>query len=321
VGRLRANTLPDDDAQTTFMSRASVPQLPPSKRRPPIFTEERTRVDFPRPTDDGERTIVAPLSFPKTSRATFVMPTVPRPSSIPTPTAMKPAARPSQPPPLPVRARSEAPPTVIAPPPPSATRVVIDTPAPVVIPQPASSSPAVVMDVSPASVPPPAPGLLRSREPMILVAAALGVLGMIFTMGIVVGLVFSLHSPDVADASSAPRALAAGGVVAATSEALPLKVAPAKTPPAPGLADTLAGVKANEEPVAIAAAQAPKPAPAPVAQVAAPSPRPRPAVVAMATTAPRPAPVAKRQRGSDPDMDAASAASDLAKAQLEASLR
>jgi hypothetical protein len=191
----------------------------------------------------------------------------------------------------------------------------------VVIPQPAASSPAVVMDVSPSSVPSPAPGLLRSREPMILVAAALGVLGMIFTMGIVVGLVFSLHSPETADASGAPRALAAGSVVA-TSEALPLKVVPVKTSAAPGPADTLAGAKPDAPPAVVATA--PSPRSAPVAQVAIPAPRPRPAAVAMATAAPRPAPVAapaKRQRGSDPDMDAASAASDLAKAQLEASLR
>ena len=167
---------------------------------------------------------------------------------------------------------------------------------------------------------------------MVLVAAALGVLGMIFTMGIVVGLIVSLRSrADAAgaelDSHAATVAAAAGAAVvpvpaappsapaaAAVSPAPAVKVAPSKKPLVEGSADTLVVAKADSP----AAPPSPPPrAPAravhwaPVA-VAAPATKPPPAVNA-----------AKRGRvnPSDSDFDAANAASELAKAQLDASLR
>jgi hypothetical protein len=355
VRAVSANARPlDDDAQTQFMSRPLVPASPvsalASSRRAPIFAEERTLVDVPRPADASEdRTIVAPLVFPKAApRATLL--TSRRASSPPpsAPVASKPpssgvrhAPRASQPPPVPAARASSSPPPlpsaprVAPPPPPSATKLIenaIATPAPlpavpVTAPPPAptpsaqASSPALVRDVTP-SVPPPAPTAKRAREPMLLLAAAFGMLGVIFTMGIAVGLIVSLRShadsePVVAshEAPSAPLVAAAAAQPAASDPTLPAKptrVATVKIPPAEGLADTLAEARETVAP------------PAPT--VTAPAPR-----VAHASFVAMSAPVARqvtpphskrpRAASSDADMEAASAADDLAKAQLEASLR
>jgi hypothetical protein len=338
----------DEEAQTKFMSRPILPSRTASARRAPVFTEERTLVDVPRPIDgapssraprptvDEDRTIVAPLVFPKAAARTTLLPSrssYPVSSAPPvskqTPSSIRPAApRPSQPPPLPARASAPPPPAVpnlVPPPPPPATKLFdgpSKTPLPAPVPSEQTSSPALVRDVTP-STPPPAPTAKRAREPMILLAAALGVLGMIFTMGIVVGLVVSLRShagapeasaersaaPVVAAAAAAPAVVAAAPVVTAA----PVKVAETKVPPVQGPADTVAVAKPA---VVVAAVSAPA-APARVVHYAP---------VAMATPVARPAaPSAPAKRGraasGDADLDAANAASDLAKAQLEASLR
>jgi hypothetical protein len=218
-------------------------------------------------------------------------------------------------------------PAVVPPAPPSATRL---QEAPVAGPAPAveasSSSPALVSDVVTATIPPKnVTKNPRAREPMILLAAALGVIGMIFTLGIVVGLVFSLRPAEVAQTSSSRAAAASEGMSVAA--ALPLKEAPAKVAPATASADTLSAATAAPAPALQApAAPAAAPRPAPIAMTApAPVRAPRPAPVAMAAPAPRPAapaPAKRSRAGSgDSESDMASAASDLAKAQLEASLR
>jgi len=338
VGRpVKANTRPgEDDTQTRFMARALIP--PSSRgsngptRRTPIFTEERTLVDVPRPADASEdRTIVAPFVFPKaapratltTSRSPSSRPPAPGMSK-PTPSSVRPAPpRASQPPPLPAPRASSAAPSIPPPLPSSA------------MPRDQSSSPALVSDVTP-STPLPAPLSKRVREPMFLLAAALGVLGVIFTMGIVVGLVVSLRShagPAEAslDMHVAPVAAAAGAsLVPAVAPvpvaqaavavdpgpivpAKPFRIAAAKVAPVEGPADTLTAAK-------VAVAAPPSDAPAASPRVAHWAP------VAMAAPVAKPAPVVAagkhaRAASSDPDMDAANAASDLAKAQLEASLR
>ncbi|MGO9710823.1 MAG: hypothetical protein ACLQBL_18290, partial [Polyangiaceae bacterium] len=336
----------DDDAQTTFMSRALVPassRSPLSGRRAPVFTEERTLIDVPRPVDASEeRTIVAPLSFPKAApRATLTIPRTPRSSSPAvaksTPPSVRPVPRASQPPPLPPAPlpSSPPPPVLVPPPPPSATKLLdapVAAPLPSSPPPPASfpstqSSPALVRDLTPSTFPPP-PASHPARDPMILIAAALGVLGIIFTMGIVVGLVVSLRSHDGAagvdpDTHTSTIAAAAGAALVPALPAAPsapapvvvpsapvVKVVPTKIAPAEGIADSLLAPK----PPAAAI-----PAPVPAVRVA------RAAPVAAAAPVVKPAPVtppAKRGRASsgDPDMDAANAASELAKAQLDASL-
>ncbi len=329
----------DDDAQTTFMSRAMMPAMPPRSSRAPVFNEERTHVHVPppssarprMPSDDGERTIVAPMVFPKAPRATLITPPSMR-SAPPRPT---PSARPSQPPPIPSARPVATPlafgpppspmPAVIPPAPPSATRLQ-EAPAagPASAIEEGTSSPALVSDVVTATIPPTnVTKSPRAREPMILLAAALGVVGMIFTMGIVVGLVFSLRPAEVAQTSSSRAAAASEGMSVAA--ALPVKEQPAKVAAATASTDTLSAATAAP---ALQAPPAPVAAPrsAPIA-MAAPAPvrAPRPAPVAMAAPAPRPAapaPAKRARTGSgDSESDMASAASDLAKAQLEASLR
>jgi hypothetical protein len=90
----------------------------------------------------------------------------------------------------------------------------------------------------------------------------------------------------------------------------PIKVAAAKAAPVEGPVDTIAVVKA---PPVVAASDAPA-VPARVVRVA-------PVLAAVAKPVAAPAPPKRARGSSDPDMEAASAASDLAKAQLEASLR
>jgi len=158
---------------------------------------------------------------------------------------------------------------------------------------------------------------------MLILAAVLGVLGMIFTTGIVVGLVVSLrsHAPEATlDARSMPVAAAAGAALVTTAAPVAvvpvadsIKIAPApKNAPLAGLPDTLAAAK----PPVSATIDAPV-APARVARapsVASSAPPVKPAALTASV---------KRGRApaGDSDFDAANAASELAKAQLEASLR
>ena len=316
-----------DDAQTTVMSRAT---LPLAGRRGPLASEERTVVDCPRPADrSDEHTIVSPLVFPKTSRAITPAPSVaapPRPlapappeprRSDPAPSGVRPASRVAAPPPLPAprRALGSSPagrgsglsplPRLIPPPPPSATKL-FEGPSLIALPGAAlPSSPALVSDVRPPVVP-PAPA--RGRAPMLVLAVAVCLLGIIFALGVVVGLVASLRSRAV------PAAAAGEATPIVMVDAI--KAAPApKSVPAPALPDALAVAK---DPV-VAAPLAPRAitTPARAARAAA-------AVAAPKPLAPSPA-VAAARRGrapaSDPDLDAANAAADLARAQLESSLR
>jgi hypothetical protein len=288
----------DDDAQTKFMSRALVP---PPGRRAPVFAEERTLVDAPRPRDDSEeRTIVAPLAFPKA--ATRLQVPAPRP---PTSTLRSPAT------PNASFARPSAP-ELVPPPPPSSARLFERpsiAPLPGPVPSEHPSSPALVRDLTP-STPPPSfdAGHPRRREPMILVAGALGVLGMIFTLGILVGLIVSLRSsPGPAEASAAAGQSSVTASARSTREITAPKVVLEDGP-----ADTLAVAKPPAPPPAV------DPPASPVARVFRPAPMSvapaaKVAAAALAKHA-HPAPV-------DADLDAANAASDLAKAQLDASLR
>jgi cytoskeletal protein RodZ len=167
------------------------------------------------------------------------------------------------------------------------------------------------------------------REPMLLLAAGFGMLGMIFTLGIVCGLVVSLRGKSVPDASaeqSAPVVFAAAAV--APKVEAPIAV-PAPVAAAPIASEPVAA-KTEVAPKEVARIEAPKaqapkpaaPAPAKIAQsTAQASDSPRVARAMPAPAAPKPATAKKRvAMPSDPDFDAANAANDLARAQLEASL-
>jgi hypothetical protein len=343
-----------DDDRTTVMSRGL---LPFPKRRGAADSEERTTINPPRPSSRPspiaqieERTTIG-QTFPKSSaqltalkptfgHATLLVGTSPRP---PRPTKTTPPPAPvtrSTPPPMPlIRAGHDsktmvAAPRTIPPPPPSATKLHDGFDRRSDIPSEPPSASVFVRDAVPSSPSFSSDAPRPRRDPMLLLAAGLGMLGMIFTLGIVCGLVVSLRgrmAPDATAEQSAPPVVFATAAAAPKIEA---PVAPVAVAPAPVAATPLASepVAARTEVAAkVARTETPKPeapkpfaatrAPARVAQwtaSAADSPR-----VARAPKAAPAAPAATKKRvamPSDPDFDAANAANDLARAQLEASL-
>jgi hypothetical protein len=327
--------------------------LPFPKRRAQADVEERTIVDMPMPAPrpspiaqiEEQTTIghaVLPKSAPKLStppkafnRSTLLHGTRPVPPAPPTPA---PVRRTMTPPPL-VRAGHDSMTMVAAPaprsiptPPSSATRLhdaPVSSRRDIITDRP-SAAPVFVRDAMPSS-PAVAPVARVRRDPVLILAACGGMLGTIFTLGIVVGLIVSLRGkPASPSAASAPLAVVAAAPLSITPAPLDVQPAPAVATPA---APVAAKVEAAPEPAAAAAVRdwvaPPKPAPAHVAQhVSAPAadaparPAPRPAPVAVAAAAPAPK-AAKKHVASpnDPDFDAANAANDLARAQLEASLK
>jgi hypothetical protein len=182
---------------------------------------------------------------------------------------------------------------------------------------------AFARDAMPSSPPVSAAAPRPARDPMLLLAAGLGMLGMIFTLGIVCGLVVALRgkapATDASTEQSAPVVFAAAAAPKAEAPIAPVAVAPAPVPVA-------------SEPVVAKVAKVEAPRPRPVVAMPAPvkiaqsnaasSESPRLARVAAPPAAPKPVVTAKKRIAmpSDPDFDAANAANDLARAQLEASL-
>jgi hypothetical protein len=341
-----------DEDRTTVMSREV---LPFPKRRAQADVEERTVVDMPIAAPppspiaqiEEQTTIghaVLPKSAPKLTtppkafnRSTLLHGTRPVPPAPPTPA---PSRRTMTPPPL-VRAGHDSMTMVAAPrsaghvpshvptPPSSATRLhdaPVSSRRDIITDRP-SAAPVFVRDAMPSS-PAVAPVARVRRDPVLILAACGGMLGTIFTLGIVVGLIVSLRGkPASPSAASAPLAVVAAAPLSITSAPVDVQPAPPVATPA---APVAAKVEAAPAPAAAAAREwvaPPKPAPVHVAQhVSAPAAdapaRPAPRPVAVAAAAPAPKATKKRIASpSDPDFDAANAANDLARAQLEASLK
>ncbi len=337
-----------DDDRTTVMSRGL---LPFPKRRAAEASEERTMVDVPRPSSSRpapiaqieERTTIG-QTFPKSSaKLSTPQPTFGRSTLLfgnspkPTPPRPMPVTR-STPPPMPlVRAGRDsktmvAAPRTIPPPPPSATKLHHDmVERRSDIPSEPPSASVFVRDALPSSPSYSGATPRPRRDPMLLIAAGFGMLGMIFTLGIVCGLVVSLRgkaAPDTTAEQSAPIVFAAAASAPKVDAPIaPVAAAPAPVAAAPIASEPVAAKIEKIEKVAkieIPKPQAPKLAVAKVAPWTAPaSDSPRVARALTAAAAPKPAAVATKKRvamPSDPDFDAANAANDLARAQLEASL-
>jgi hypothetical protein len=315
-----------------------------------MAAEDRTVVDFPKVADGDERTVVASFVLPKTG-ASFR--TQPRPAKNPTAPPWqertsyfhaqppRPVATPVPAPaprevkratPVPASLRIASRPNLVPPAPPSGTNLHTNLPLPPPPPPPAvivepapsaprsmhietPSAPALVCDPRDSTIP-PAPRPKIGREPMLFAAAGLGVVGMIFAFGIVVGIVLSLRPRGEASAASSGEARSAP-VAAAAFVASPAIAAPAVEPVAlsPRAVEPVKVEAPKVTPKPVVAAEPVKVAAAPVAHAAR---------VSLAAAVPKPEVAPKRVKigsPSDPDFDAASAANALARAQLEASLR
>jgi hypothetical protein len=365
VGRAnwRAKGSMDDD-RTTVMSRG---KLPFPQRRAPLDAEERTIVDAPVPVPRPpiaqieEQTSIG-QTFPKSSAKLATPPsafranttllaaaprsTPPRPATSVAASSAPPAAsvRKSTPPPLPV-SRSTPPPAPIvragrdsmtmiaanpiippAPLPPSPIRDDAPASRPS-IPSELPSSPVFVRDAMAST--PSFPAARTARDPMLYLAAGLGMLGMIFTLGIVCGLVVSLRgrgpvADTSADTNPPPVVFAAAAAPRAEAPMAPVVAPVAASAPVATKVDTVAKVEAPKP-------APPRPAvvasPARTAQASAPpadSPRAVRVAPARVASAASPTPASTKKRvamPTDPDFDAANAANDLARAQLDASLR
>jgi hypothetical protein len=341
----------EDEERTQFMDRSNpkppprVPEAAPSRPSAPPRSARPARVQLDRPPLE-EPTVFKPHTTqrppPPSSRrsapppaqevmswpAATATPREPAPvQSAPRPAAGRPAARNSQPPPRPQKEE-----VVIPPPPPApvlfASPSVPEQPS-VIVPQEVKSTVAVVKEKergfqSETSVVSKAP----KRPPVYVLAGGFGLLGTLLAFGAVLGITSVVRSSSAA--AGGKVALHPAVVMAAAAPVVALQTAPTADPPAVATP----AKPADPATAMVATHQAPvdsdMPAPRPVARpmhVSKPFIRP-PAPAPVAAAAPQQQSKAAandgpkvKTKGSKADIDDAKAAEELARAQLEASLK